>query len=851
MSDSTVHNLLVGSWDLSTVTWGDKAKRSDERFHGAAVADLGAGQWGISFPTGSHRADARETSGAEYVLSFWARADVAGDKIHSEVWGSVYMLDAELTTEWRQVTMPYGIANADDRTVFFWGLDTNSGSVHVALPMANRGTTPAAWAPAEGETLAGGGALMSANLWSDATANKHIRADGTYLSGKTAGYLTSNVTGVAGLTDNQTIHMGASLMGAGMGVLKPYVRYKDAAGNLNWTGYTSWQPTETWQRFEATCVVPSGMTVDEVGFDPAEATGDIEVANPVFSYGSPIVLASSAHTPYATQDHVSVTYATKASLKVTSDSITAEVSARAQTDRNVADLSSRLTQTANSLTSEISDRRSAIATVTELANTAQSKADAAKSSASDAVSTANSASSSAASAVDTANSASSAASAASTAASKASTDAANAVKTANSASSTASGAVTTANEAVTTANAASDTATAAQTMAVENQSSIKQLSDSITAEVTERSKLSGRVGTLESTTDAHTSKLEQLATSIKSLVKGESTYTDPDGNSATSGIYSLVTQTREAVTALFGDYTKTSDLSSTQAVMDAKKAGTDAQAAASAAQTTADSASSTAGAAKSTADLLATMIRADSTGIMVGKSADGKTYSTGRTHMDEDSFDVLDNAGNVLSSFGKSFIELGKNSTSAIIKFCAGAGQISTFSDGSLYLAGTYGAILQRQTDVDNGNDYGIGLVDDNGKAKAVLNAEEFLVAGIELPPDNLRSAILEPHVTGTGSSGDWHWRIWSDGRRELWGRFETKISYAGQNGDNYLSDPSTVNFPFTFTSVADFQFTGQCAEFQLMATDCTTSSFTWRGWSWWNAADQAATLNVYVDGTV
>lgn len=296
MSDSTVHNLLVGSWDLSTVSWSDKAKRSGERFHGAAAADLGAGTWGINFPTESHRADARATSSAEYVLSFWARADVAGDRIHSEVWGSLYMLDAELTTEWRLVTMPYGIRKADARNVYFWGLATNSGTVHVALPMCVRGTEPAAWAPAEGEELAGGGAQMSANLWSDATANRHIRADGTYLSGKTAGYLISNVTGVAGLTDNQTIHIGASLMGAGMGVLKPYVRYKDAAGNLNWTGYTSWQPTETWQRFEATCVVPSGMTVDEVGFDPVEATGDIEVSNPVFSYGSPVVLAISSST---------------------------------------------------------------------------------------------------------------------------------------------------------------------------------------------------------------------------------------------------------------------------------------------------------------------------------------------------------------------------------------------------------------------------------------------------------------------------------------------------------------------------------------------------------------------------
>lgn len=135
MSDSTVHNLLVGSWDLSTVTWGDKAKRSGERFHGAAVADLGACQrptWGIMFPDSSHRADARVTSGAEYVLSFWARADVDGDKIHSEVWGSLYVLDAELTTEWRQVVMPYGIRKADHRAVYFWGLGTNSGTVHAA-----------------------------------------------------------------------------------------------------------------------------------------------------------------------------------------------------------------------------------------------------------------------------------------------------------------------------------------------------------------------------------------------------------------------------------------------------------------------------------------------------------------------------------------------------------------------------------------------------------------------------------------------------------------------------------------------------------------------------------------------
>lgn len=134
------------------------------------------------------------------------------------------------------------------------------------------------------------------------------------------------------------------------------------------------------------------------------------------------------------------------------------------------------------------------------------------------------------------------------------------------------------------------------------KAALKVTSDAVTAEVTERGRLAGRVGTLESTSGTHTSKLEQLAASIKSLVKGESTYTDPDGKSATSGIYSLVTQTMDSVTALFGSYTKTADLASTQAVKDAKKAGTDAQAAASAAQSTADTAKADAATAQSTAD---------------------------------------------------------------------------------------------------------------------------------------------------------------------------------------------------------------------------------------------------------
>ena len=192
--------------------------------------------------------------------------------------------------------MPYGIRKADARNVYFWGLGTNSGSVHVALPMCVRGDTPAAWAPAEGETLAGGGALMSANLWNTSTENFKPDANGVYLVGKSTGELYCTIAGASALAAIQPVHMSASLRGAGKGCLKPFVEYRDATGNLNWVGFPAWTPTDQWQRFEATCVVPSGMTPRRFGFNVSAATGDMEVSNPVFSYGSPIVLAISSST---------------------------------------------------------------------------------------------------------------------------------------------------------------------------------------------------------------------------------------------------------------------------------------------------------------------------------------------------------------------------------------------------------------------------------------------------------------------------------------------------------------------------------------------------------------------------
>ena len=320
--------------------------------------------------------------------------------------------------------------------------------------MLVEGTEPRAWAPAEGENLAEGGALMSANLLDGLTPtllSGTTESEGTWHhAARTEAdghkdWLIWYLPDQAALETNQTYHVGLSTRGASANAasLHMTIGYKDAAGKVNWA--TSALAIGTsWGRAEGALVVPSGMKPFALYVAAYGVCPETWMANPTLSLGSPVPLASSAHTPYATQDHLRSEYATKAALKVTSDAVTAEV--------------------------------------------------------------------------------------------------------------------------------------------------------------TERGKLAGRVGTLEGTTGTHTSKLQQLAASITSLVRGESTYTDPDGKSATSGIYSLVEQTRDSVTALFGQYTKTADLASTQAVKDAKKAGTDAASAASAAQSTADTAKANAATAQSTAD---------------------------------------------------------------------------------------------------------------------------------------------------------------------------------------------------------------------------------------------------------
>lgn len=158
---------------------------------------------------------------------------------------------------------------------------------------------------------------MSANLWDASSVNSRPDADGVYTCKPNSfNDLYCDISGQQTLTANTTIHMSASIRGADAGTLKPWVRYRDASGAMNWVGHPHWSPTGSWQRFEATCVVPSGMVVDQLGIGIRSITADVELSNPVFSYGSPVVLASAEHTHQVPYIPVLYTYETDVPSKV-------------------------------------------------------------------------------------------------------------------------------------------------------------------------------------------------------------------------------------------------------------------------------------------------------------------------------------------------------------------------------------------------------------------------------------------------------------------------------------------------------------------------------------------------------
>lgn len=76
----------------------------------------------------------------------YAKADNAGDKLHTELWGGGGYTDQPLTNNW-QVYQFTGQRNVAQPYFYFWGRQGNKGNIYVALPFAVVGNAIGTWEP--------------------------------------------------------------------------------------------------------------------------------------------------------------------------------------------------------------------------------------------------------------------------------------------------------------------------------------------------------------------------------------------------------------------------------------------------------------------------------------------------------------------------------------------------------------------------------------------------------------------------------------------------------------------------------------------------------------------------------
>lgn len=124
------------------------------------------------------------------------------------------------------------------------------------------GTEPRAWAPAEGETLDGSGALVSANALDGITPKLlgGTTKDGIWYETTAGGDCLRYQLDIPAHADNQAFNLAATVCGDSAGWLSLALEYADAAGHTNRAIERLDFSTEPARR-KVSIVVPSGMAV--------------------------------------------------------------------------------------------------------------------------------------------------------------------------------------------------------------------------------------------------------------------------------------------------------------------------------------------------------------------------------------------------------------------------------------------------------------------------------------------------------------------------------------------------------------------------------------------------------------
>ena len=137
-------NLLHHSDTFEGWTKGDSVTVTSDKYLDGRIAVLGgAGVNGGQLTT--HLDGPYNDELVTWVV--YAKADNAGDKMHTELWGGGGYTDQSLTTQWQAYKFS-GHRNINHPDIFYlWGCVGNKGNIYVALPFAVVGNKVGTWSP--------------------------------------------------------------------------------------------------------------------------------------------------------------------------------------------------------------------------------------------------------------------------------------------------------------------------------------------------------------------------------------------------------------------------------------------------------------------------------------------------------------------------------------------------------------------------------------------------------------------------------------------------------------------------------------------------------------------------------
>jgi hypothetical protein len=142
-------NILTNTSDFSSNWIGQSSVSTTTEFNGCpSMVFTSSNQQLVRQPFGLGKLK----NSFQYTSSFWAKADNAGDKACTILWGGAEPVDFVLTTNWVRYTAvvtSFFDANTNiDHSMYFFGVpDGNKGNVYTALPKLEKGNVATDWCP--------------------------------------------------------------------------------------------------------------------------------------------------------------------------------------------------------------------------------------------------------------------------------------------------------------------------------------------------------------------------------------------------------------------------------------------------------------------------------------------------------------------------------------------------------------------------------------------------------------------------------------------------------------------------------------------------------------------------------